>query len=278
VLYIVNDSLTLIVLAATLLVPIKGTYPMRKHKNTRLKQLQHIAASTLFILLATPRIAGSLDLSGRSDADMAQDASRKPVEIINFAGVKKGDNVLDLLAGGGYYTELIARRVGEEGNVVLQIPKAYLKYVDKEVKQRLADDRLSNVDYLLSEAPDLKLEKNNFDSAFLVLGYHDMFFKEDDWDFSADVVIPQVLQSLKVGGKLLVIDHSAEASSGIRDIKTLHRIDASFVVKDLEKRGFRLIKESNTLSNVSDDRSKLVFNPELRRKTDRFVMLFEKVI
>lgn len=245
-----------------------------------IKTVQHkMAMFSVVSLLAfsTSLLAGTVDLTGRSEADTKQDDGRKPAEIIHFAGIKQGDKVLDLLAGGGYYSELLSRVVGDEGEVTLQIPKAYLKYAEKSLKKRLADDRLKNVTYLLSEADDLKLLDGKYDSAFLVLGFHDMFFKEDGWNFTADEVMPQVLNSLKSGGKLLVIDHDAAKNSGIRDVKTLHRIDSDFVKVDLEKRGFKLIKTSKLLENSADDHSKLVFVPELRRKTDRFVMLFEKI-
>lgn len=233
--------------------------------------------STLSLLaMSTPIFASSLDLSGRSQDDTQQDSGRKPAEVIDFSGVKKGDKVLDLLAGGGYYSELLSRVVGEKGAVTLQIPEAYLKYAKKNIDTRLANDRLKNVTYLLSEADNLQLKKNTYDSAFLVLGFHDMFFQDKGWNFTADTVMPQVLKSLKKGGKLLVIDHDAQKGSGIRDVKSLHRIDRAFVKSDLEKRGFKLIKTSNVLENLRDDHSKIVFDPTLRRKTDRFIMLFEK--
>jgi len=249
------------------------TTPMQAKIKRKITAL--FAAS--FMLITTPLLAESLDLAGRSKADMQQDSARKPVEVINFAQVKKGDKVLDLLAGGGYYSELLSRAVGDKGAVTLQIPKAYLKYAKKALDVRLANERLKNVNYLLSEAEDLKLTDNTYDSAFLVLGFHDMFFQEDGWNFTADEVMPQVLKSLKKGGKLLVIDHDAAEKSGIRDVKSLHRIDSAFVKTDLEKRGFKLVKTSKLLENPADNHSKLVFAPELRRKTDRFVMLFEKM-
>jgi len=247
-----------------------------KNKSIGYK-LKTVSAASLLLLVTAPLFAGNVDLSGRSKQDMQQDEGRKPAEIINFAGVKSGDKVLDLLAGEGYYSEILSRVVEEEGTVTLQIPNAYLKYVEQPLKKRLANDRLKNVTYLLSEAEDLKLATNTYDSAFLVLGYHDMFFQEDDWNFTADTVMPQVLKSLKTGGKLLVIDHAAAKNTGIKDIKTLHRIDGAFVKNDLENRGFKLLKTSKLLENNDDDHTQLVFNPELRRKTDRFVMLFEKV-
>lgn len=243
--------------------------------NFTLRLIQFTAVIAITIN-STTALALDLDLANRTKSDIQLDSSRKPAEIMNFVGVKHGDKVLDLLAGGGYYSELLSRVVGNEGEVVLQIPKAYLGFVGKELEQRLANDRLKNVNYLLSEAPDLQLQHNHFDSAFLVLGYHDMFFKDQGWDFPADVVMPQVLASLKVGGKLLVVDHSAASKRGAQDTKTLHRIEAKFVINDLKKYGFTLVKQATFLENKNDTRNTSVFSPELRRKTDRFVLLFER--
>lgn len=220
--------------------------------------------------------AGEVDLSARSDKDIQQDEHRKPADIIKFVGVESGDRVLDLLAGGGYYSEILSRVVGDNGEVVLQIPEAYLAYVGKELEQRLADNRLKNVRYLQSEEQNLQIADENFDSAFLILGYHDMFFTDKGWSFTPDTVMPQVLSSLKKGGKLLVIDHNAAANRSEKDAKTLHRIEENFVVSDIEKRGFKLIKRSTLLENKNDDYQTSVFNEKLRRKTDRFILLFEK--
>jgi len=232
----------------------------------------------LVILLSTSSLlAQSIDLSGRTDRDSKRDATRKPVEIIKFSGVKSGDNILDLLAGGGYYSEILSRVVGDKGGVTLQIPKAYLNFVGDVLTQRLANNRLKNVTYLLSEAPDLKLGKEQYDSAYLVLGYHDMFFKNKGWDFDADTVIPQVHTSLKAGGKLLVVDHDTATGNGTKDCNKLHRIESTFTKTDLEKRGFRLVKQSDLLKNTADDYNLSVFDKKIRGKTDRFVMLFEKI-
>ncbi len=72
-----------------------------------------------FFAISAPLFAGTVDLSERTDADLKQDATRKPAQVIDFVGVKKGDKVLDLLAGGGYYSELLSRAVGDKGEVTL---------------------------------------------------------------------------------------------------------------------------------------------------------------
>lgn len=234
--------------------------------------------ATIFLFSVTLVVsAQQLDLSGRTEEDIRDDADRKPAQIIHFAGIKPGNKVLDLLGGSGYYSELLSRVVGDKGEVVLQIPQAYMAYVEEPLKQRLANDRLKNVTFLLSEADDLKIGKDVFDSVFLVLGYHDMFVKDEGWNFQVDDVMPQVYQALKTGGKLLIVDHNTATGRGIADTKTLHRIEAAFTKSDVVKRGFRLVKETDILTSSNDDHSLNVFDPKVRRKTDRFVMLFEKI-
>ncbi|RLA04446.1 MAG: hypothetical protein DRQ47_03340, partial [Gammaproteobacteria bacterium] len=122
-----------------------------------------------------------------------------------------------------------------------------------------------------------RLGTAKYDSVFLVLGYHDMFVKGDGWYFPADVVMPQVLRSLKPGGKLLVIDHDTEKGRGTQDATGLHRIGSAFTKTDIEKRGFRLLKQSDILVNKDDNHKLIVFDKKIRGKTDRFVMLFEKI-
>lgn len=42
------------------------------------------------IVFSTPLLAGTLDLSGRRDEDNKQDSARKPAQIIDLIGIKKG--------------------------------------------------------------------------------------------------------------------------------------------------------------------------------------------
>src|SRR5262249_56131314 len=53
----------------------------------------------------------------RSDADREIDKRRDPVKLLSFTGVRLGMKVLDMGAGGGYSTELMARSAGPAGVV-----------------------------------------------------------------------------------------------------------------------------------------------------------------
>ena len=59
-------------------------------------------------------------------------------------------------------------------------------------------------------------------------------------------------------------------------VEKFHRIDPSVVKADFERAGFRLEAESELLRNPADNHSLLVFKPEIRGKTDRFVYKFRK--
>src|ERR1700712_3389874 len=82
-----------------------------------------ISASTVSAIAQDSRapdyeaIVASAD---RSDADRQTDLRRHPAKMLAFTGVKPGMKVLDMGAGAGYSTELMARAVGPRGAVYAQ--------------------------------------------------------------------------------------------------------------------------------------------------------------
>src|ERR1700692_199786 len=63
----------------------------------------------------TPDYAALIAAPDRSAADRATDARRDPLKLLNFIDARPGMKVLDMGAGGGYSTELMARAVGPNG-------------------------------------------------------------------------------------------------------------------------------------------------------------------
>jgi len=212
----------------------------------------------------------------RAQQDILRDDRSKGPEIVDLVGITPNMQVLDILGGGGYYSEIINELVGQGGKVYLHNNQAYMPYVEKELTARLHKNRLGNVIRWDKEADNLSLKKQHFDAIFFVLGYHDMYHTTEGWSIDKDDFLEQLGESLKVGGKLLVVDHSAVAGSGTEHSQKLHRIDVAYVKKELVRKGYKLIKESNLLANSKDDRMGSPFSKEMRRKTDRFVLLFEK--
>jgi predicted methyltransferase len=69
-----------------------------------------------------PNYAALIAAPDRSDIDRQADKRRDPVLLLAFAGVRPGMKVLDMGAGGGYSTELLARAVAPGGIVYGQNP------------------------------------------------------------------------------------------------------------------------------------------------------------
>src|SRR5215470_13364719 len=70
----------------------------------------------------TPDYAALMAAPNRSDADRLADKRRDPVPFLAFAGLMPGMKVLDMGAGAGYSTELVARVIGPTGTVYGQNP------------------------------------------------------------------------------------------------------------------------------------------------------------
>ena len=76
-------------------------------------------------------IQALIDAKDRTDADRALDAGRHPGEMLAFAGIKPGMKVADIISGGGYTTELLARAVGPNGHVYAQNADYFVKNILK---------------------------------------------------------------------------------------------------------------------------------------------------
>ena len=214
----------------------------------------------------------------RPDSDRDRDAGRKPVAVLEFLGIEPGMTVLDMFTGGGYYAEIIAGVVGEEGKVIAQSNQAYLGFVGDAFNERFDNGRLTNIKVLMAENNELSLEANSLDAVMLVLSFHDLYHSdpENGWQqIDGPAFLAELKKGLKPGGIVAIIDHYAEAGAPVETGDTIHRIDPAIVVADMEAAGFALDGQSDMLRNPDDDLGKIVFAPELRGKTDRFVMRFK---
>jgi predicted methyltransferase len=216
---------------------------------------------------------------GRRHADLERDAGRKPAEVLAFFGIEPGMAVLDLFSGGGYYSEILSFLVGPEGRVVAHLNDAYMNYVRDEYEERYRDGRLDNVEILMAENNELDLPAEAFDAVTLILSYHDIYYVDPDNDWpkiDGPKLLAEIYESMKPGAVLGVVDHYAEAGSPRETGNSVHRIDPGIVIAELEAAGFELEAKSNILRNMDDDYSKIVYAPEVRGRTDRFVLRFRK--
>ena len=202
----------------------------------------------------------------RTNADRRADATRKPVEFLQFAQVQPGMQVLDLAAGGGYTSQLLALVVGNKGAVWAQVDKQRPAFI-----QRLADHPQLNIVPVVSTFEDpIPSDMPKLDLITIIMSYHDIAYKPVD----RAKLNKRLFDALKPGGHLVVIDHSAKPGSGVSDAKSLHRIGEKIVGEEFLKAGFQLEEESIYLHNQSDPRDQAFFDMNI--PTDKFALRFVK--
>lgn len=232
-----------------------------------MKKLLGVVLMALFSMSAYADLAEQLAASGRSDEDKARDEARRPAEVLDFLGIGSGMTVMDLLASGGWYTEVLSVAVGPEGTVYAQNPPMLLGFndgaYDKAITARLADNRLPNVVRLDRDEGDTGLEPGSLDAALTALNLHDRHNFGSGEDVA--VLLAAVKDLLKPGGVLGVIDHYGDSD---KDNTQLHRLDVAAALQIIEAAGFEM-ESSDLLRNPDDDRTIMVFDPAIRGKTDR---------
>lgn len=240
------------------------------------RRFQIIASVAVAATLAVAA-AAAIDNSTRPADDVARDAVRKPAAMVAFAKIKPGQTVVDMLPGGGYFTRVFAQAVGPKGKVVALVPDQYAAANPKagtDIQALAAEPAYANVEAAIRSILQVGAP-GTVDRVFTAQNYHDLRSAKLPAQ-TGEAVNRAVFAALKPGGMYIVIDHSAAAGSGIRDVDTLHRIDAATLKTEVVSVGFKFTGESKLLANKADNRSKNVFDPAIRGKTDQFVYRFEK--
>lgn len=211
---------------------------------------------------------------GRPAADVARDADRKPAEVLDFARVKPGQVVVELLPGNGYFTRLLSKAVGPSGKVYAVIPTIQAQGPKPPAVNAIAaDPAYANVTVVVSDFTTIATPVKA-DLVWTSQNYHDLHLARLHIDMA--VADRAIFEALKAGGLFLVEDHAAAPGSGIDSADKLHRIDPAIARREVEAAGFHYVGESKALRNPADDHQKPVFDPSIRGRTDQFVYLFRK--
>jgi predicted methyltransferase len=246
----------------------------------------------------------------RSAADRTNDLRRKPEQMLVFIGIRPGITALDLSAGGGYTTELLARAIGPSGTVYGQSrprdpnqaparptapegnshptpapaaaapappanpprPSA-VALAERDGKLRgagVAAAPITAVSRPFEDPVPPELAADRLDLVTLMFNYHDLGFLGVD----RAKMNAAVFRALKPGGLYVVADHAGRAGTGISESGTLHRVEEAFLRREVEAAGFRLLAEGDFLRNPNDPRDKNT--PDPPQPKDEFVLKFVK--
>ena len=214
----------------------------------------------------------------RSADNVKLDESRKPAEVLQFLGLERGAQAIDLFGGNRYWAEIMAPAVGPKGHVTVWEPT---QFYDKDSQEKFAafQQKAPNAHLIVSPFEAMTLEPNAYDFMMINLNYHDVYWESAKYKvkrMEPDGFLKTVFTAMKPGGIVGVIDHVGGAGDTRATVDKYHRIDPAVVKADFERAGFKLEAESELLRNPADDHSLLVFDEKIRGKTDRFVYRFRK--
>lgn len=251
-----------------------------------MRRLCFLTASVVFcVLAAAGASADTYDAAvahaGRPPEDLRRDPIDHPAEVLRLSGISRGMRVGDILAAGGYYSELLSFIVGPRGEVLMLNNRATDYWSDNYWEKRLANHRLPNVKHRTIDLEHLPLDPASLDAEIFIKDYHDLYWVDPDpkspWPkMDPGKVLDEMARVLKPGGILLLVDHSARPGTGSADAGPLHRIDEAFARADFEKHGFEFVAASDVLRRPDDARDQLTYKGPMLGKTDRFVMVFHK--
>ncbi len=244
--------------------------------------------------LSPDAIARVVNDPGRAAADRDNDKRRKPEQLLAFMGLRPGMVALDVSAGRGYTTELLARAVGPTGRVYGQRPpapppppptpegraspapaaaSASAVPVMPTLAERAKNPATPNIVPVarkFEEPVPPEVAPNSLDLVTLMFNYHD--FGHSGVNRAA--MNAALFAALKPGGVYVVADHNGRPGTGISESGTLHRVEDAFVRKEVEAAGFKLVASGEFLRNPNDPRDKNT--PEPPQPKDEFVLKFVK--
>lgn len=219
-----------------------------------------------------------VDTPDRPDADILADVNRHPAAVLALFTPQPGDTILEIEAGGGYYTDILSRAVGADGKIYMQNPAGFDAFLGDTVSKRI-DGRLTNVTYLKSNFDSFALADGEADIVTWFQGPHELWYiPEGQTEGFGDpaAAFAEIARVLKPHGQFVVIDHIAPAGSPATTGGDTHRIDPAIIQQYAEAAGFGLESSSDLLLNPADDGSKNVFDPEIRGHTSQSFLIFRK--
>lgn len=204
-----------------------------------------------------PDFFEQLDAESRPMEDKNRDGARRPYQVMRLLGVEEGMTAVDIGAGGGWYTRVLAAAVGENGRVISQAGPRGLRGDVNDI------EAMDQVEISIQELGEL--ESNIADVAVTALNIH------HSNDERASTYFMQIRNILKPGGVAAVIDH--EGSPGMSEEAAAHRIDPETVRGWIEGAGLEIVELSDLLHTNADDHSMDIRHPSLGRDTDRFLFV-----
>ena len=225
-------------------------------------------------------VAAAVAAPGRATDNVALDPYRKPVEVLTFLGIRPGMASADIFPGFGYYAEIMGRAVGPGGSAVGYEPQQFYDHDARKQKALKAiTARQPNTTFRAYPFQRWNAPAASLDFAMLHMFYHELYWESREYNVPRTdpaAFLASLYKAMRPGGIVGVVDHVGPPGDTRAVVNRLHRIDPATVKADFARAGFVFDGESPVLRSAGDDHTRLIFDPAVRLRTDRFVFRFRK--
>ena len=192
--------------------------------------------------------------SWRSAPNRARDVYRHPKATLQFFGIRPDQTVIEITPGGGWYSEILAPLLHDNGHYVAAVQASA---GDGEAKR---DNGGLRAKFAADQAEYGKAKIVEFDpkvpvfgapgSADLVLTFRNVH----NWVMAdtAPAMFKAFFAVLRPGGVLGVVDHRADDSASLATVKQSGYLPTRYVVKLAAEAGFTLDESSEINANPKD--------------------------
>jgi predicted methyltransferase len=194
----------------------------------------------------------------RSATNKARDVYRHPVETLSFFGIQPDMKVLEVLSGRGWYTEILASILKDNGELTISSfgdkhPNDYLRGIHADLEKTLNDnpELYSNVKVVVFEDNGYLKEVADNSQDMVVT-----FRNTHNWIRYGGIedAFRSFHRVLKKGGVLGVVQHRASKDSDAKESAQKGYVPESYLIRLVEDIGFELDATSEVNANPKDTR------------------------
>jgi len=248
-----------LLLAVTVIAALSGSSIQAKAPPEVMPVLPPPPMTTVAQVPVVSPIASVLAGDWRSEANRARDKYRHPLETLTFFGVEPNQKVIEIWPGGGWYAEVLAPLLRDDGDYTGVVPDPKAETGDDVARTDKNNQKLRD---LFAARGDVfgKAKLLEVDGKAPVLGAENSadvvltFRNAHNWvmDGNEQAMFNAFFAVLKPGGTLGLVDHRAKPDQPPADMKTSGYLPEAYVIALATKAGFQLDAKSEINANPLD--------------------------
>ena len=212
----------------------------------------------------------------RTEAELDRDRNRRPLQTLEFFGLRDDMRIVELVPGGGWYSKILAPVVRDKGEYYAGIGAGRLRTA---LEGKAGFDKINiiaeDAEFSREEGAlltDMKVDSlgvKDVDIVFTFRNYHN--FSESGRKAMNKVAF----DALKPGGIYAVVDHTKRHMEPLtRDNR--RRVDPVLAIKEILEAGFEFVDYSELHRRQDDELRYEVGVKTVTGNTDRWTFKFRK--